>query len=96
MSTPQFNDKVSQAIGSAPQFFSHVADPMIKRLSVWMTAAMVLVDSAPTISRADEQLFRFVRGAETLPKGHSERYQSGLQFPISPPSSTIALWVSSL
>ena len=53
---------------------------------------MALVGSATTISRADEQLFGFVRGAETLPKGRSELYQ----FLISTSFSIIAIWASPL
>ena len=38
--------------------------------STWLTLCLSLINS-----RADEQLFGFVRGAETLPQGKSELYQ---------------------
>ncbi len=45
---------------------------MTKRFLTGLAALAVL---APSALRADEQLFGFVRGAETLPQGRSEAYQ---------------------
>ena len=46
-----------------------------RKLFRWALISGVAVTCAATTVRADEQLFGFVRGAETLPQGRSELYQ---------------------
>ncbi|MBI1840657.1 MAG: hypothetical protein HYR88_07355 [Verrucomicrobia bacterium] len=49
-----------------------VAPPSV---AAWILALAALVGATTRSALADEQLFGFVRGAETLPKGRSEIYQ---------------------
>ena len=45
------------------------------RLGACVCAALLAPAFAPTSARADEHLFGWVRGAETLPHGHADAYQ---------------------
>jgi hypothetical protein len=47
----------------------------MKKLCLWLTVGLGWVAAGTINVRADEQLFGFVRGAETLPKGQVDLYQ---------------------
>lgn len=47
----------------------------MNRKALLLSAALVAACGAGGSALADEQLFGFVRGAETLPQGRSEVYQ---------------------
>jgi hypothetical protein len=48
---------------------------MNRNISHWTLAAITTISLTVFQARSDEQLFGFVRGAETLPQGKSELYQ---------------------
>jgi Family of unknown function (DUF6662) len=46
-----------------------------RNLARWTLASTAIISVTAFTARADEQLFGFTRGAETLPQGRSELYQ---------------------
>ncbi len=73
LSQAQFADSKTQFTDSFSFLDPFSLGEMKKINYVWVIAA--LTAAVPGTTLADEQLFGFVRGAETLPKGRSEIYQ---------------------